>query len=259
MALPPLLPRVTDPEASSCPPCACGGVPRCLCTCQFPREPLFILCENCFPTHLQTLANHNYLEVAAYGFVRGIEDLTELRKRNAYRSEMKESLRKIETCRKELETSIDQLMLFLHDYKGKICEKLDECVAKVNDGLVLIDKMQYTPAQTFHFPYRNVSFTYSISTSSVTQEIENICRFDIGNSCEVRELPGEEEEDIVRIGPSIVKTEETAELYPQKRKGGAVQAPKKKKTAEETMEENGEENVEDKTGEMDVLVVNFTP
>lgn len=172
---------------------------------------------------------------------------------------MKESLRKIETCRKELETSIDQLMLFLHDYKRKICEKLDECVTKVNDGLVLIDKMQYTPTQTFHFPYRNVSFTYSISTSSVTQEIENICRFDIGNSCEVKQLPGEEEEDIVRIGQSIVKTEEAAELYPQKRKGGAVQAPKKKKAAEETMGENGEENVEDKTGEMDVLVVNFTP
>lgn len=256
MAQPPLLPRVTDPEASSCPPCACGGVARCLCTCQFPREPLFILCETCFPTHLQTLANHNYLEVAAYGFVRGMEDLTELRKRNAYRSEMKESLRKIETCRQELETSIDHLLLFLEDYKGKICGKLDECVGKVNDGLVLIDKMQYTPAQTFHFPYRNVSFTYSINTSSVTKEIETICRFDIGNGCEGKKLIGEEGEEMVRIGGNVVKTEETAELCPQKRKGGAVQAPKKKKTVEET---SGEENGEDKSGEMDVLVVNFTP
>ena len=185
--------------------------------------------------------------------MRGIEDLTELRKRNAYRSEMKESLRKIETCRKEVEASITHIVQFLNEHKAKICEKLDECVSKVNDGLLLIDKMQYSPAQTFHFPYRNVSFTYSINTADVTEEIEKLCRFDIGNPRETHPIHSSEEDDR-EGGTNQVKTEEM-EQYPQKRKGGAVHLPKKRKAGEE----QSEEDLEDRTEDMDVLVVNFTP
>lgn len=260
MAQSPLLPRVTlsAPDASNaCPPCACGGQPRCLCTCQFPREPLFVLCENCFPNHLKTLANHNYLEIAAYEFVRGMEDLKELRRRNVYRSEMQESLRKIEACRKEVEASVTHIVQFLNEHKAKICEKLDECVSKVNEGLSLIDKMQYSSAQTFHFPYRNVTFTYSINLTDVTEEIEKLCRFDIGNSREMKQLCSTEEADAessAKPWTTQVKTEE-AEQYPQKRKGGAMHLPKKRKAGPE----QSEEELEDRTEEMDVLVVNFTP
>lgn len=158
---------------------------------------------------------------------------------------MKESLRKIENCRRDVELAVDHLHLVLQEYKEKICGKLDECVAKVTDGITLVDKMQYTPIASFQFPYRNVSFSYALSTTSAVKEIENMCRFDIDSTCRTLQYVD-------------IEVKEGEEMTGQKRKGGVGNPPKKKKQGEEVGMVKGEEEG-NRQDEMDVLVVNFTP
>ena len=214
------------------------------------------------------MANHNYLEPAAYNFIQSIEDLAELRKRNIYRNEMKESLRKIESCRSEMDQTVSSLVQWVHDYKARVFAKLEECVEKVNEGIALIDKMQYTAADNFQFPYRNVTFTYEINGTQLMKDVEGLCRFDIddvGNERQRKVEEGQAGDEVVKVeadGKGKGKEPEVDSQVAGKRKPtGVVKPPKKKYKSSEDGEIlpklKEDESVANKRE--DCLVVNFSP